>query len=118
MRTVIILVSILLAASGTGAAYAHAFLDHASSAVGSTVQRAPHEVTLSFTLNIDAASSNVQVTDASGARVDQGKAQNSGNTMRIGLKALKPGSYRVRWHVLSVDGHTTEGSFGFTVGGS
>jgi copper resistance protein C len=118
MRTLIILISILLAALATGAAYAHAFLDHANPAVGSTVQRAPHEVTLSFTLNIEAAFSNIQVTDSSGARVDQGKAQISGNTMRVGLKALKPGSYRVRWHVLSVDAHNTEGSFSFTVGGS
>jgi copper resistance protein C len=117
MRILIILVSILLAALGTGAAYAHAFLDHASPSVGSTVQRAPQEVTLSFTLNI-AASSTVQVTDSSGAQVDQGKAQISGSTMRIGLKVLKPGSYRVRWHAQSVDGHSTEGSFSFTVGGS
>jgi methionine-rich copper-binding protein CopC len=38
--------------------------------------------------------------------------------MRIGLKPLAPGSYRVRWHALSVDTHNTEGSFSFTVGGS
>ena len=43
--------------------------------------------------------------------------QISGNTMRVGLKALSPGSYKVRWHALSVDTHTTEGSFTFHVGG-
>jgi copper resistance protein C len=118
MRILIIVVSLLLAVPVTGAAYAHAFLDHASPSVGSTVRSAPHEVTLSFTLNIEAASSNVQVTDSGGARVDLGKAQISGKTMRIGLKALKPGSYRVRWHVLSVDGHNSEGSFTFTIAGS
>jgi copper resistance protein C len=117
MRKLIVL-SLLLIAFGTGAAQAHAFLDHASPSVGSTVRSAPHEVTLSFTLNIEAASSNVQVTDSSGARVDEGKAQISGKTMRIGLKALKPGTYRVRWHVLSVDAHNAEGSFSFTVSGS
>jgi methionine-rich copper-binding protein CopC len=116
MRKLIILS--LLIAFGTSAVQAHAFLDHASPAVGSTVRSAPHELTLSFTLNIEAASSDVQVTDSGGARVDQGKAQISGNTMRIGLKALKPGSYRVRWHVLSVDAHNSEGSFSFTIGGS
>jgi copper resistance protein C len=118
MRILFVLFSLLLAALGTRVACAHAFLDHATPAVGSTMQRAPREVALSFTLSIDAASSNIQVTDSSGARVDQGKAQISGNTMRVGLKALKPGPYRVRWHVLSVDGHNTEGNFGFTVGGS
>jgi copper resistance protein C len=118
MRTSIAVLSLLLVALGTGAAQAHAFLDHASPLVGSTVRSPPHEVTLSFTQNLEPAFSSVQVTDASGARVDQGKAQISGNTMRIGVRALKPGSYRVRWHALSVDTHTTEGSFSFTVGGS
>ena len=118
MRILIVVVSILLAALETSTAQAHAFLDHASPPVGSTVRSAPREVTLSFTLNIEAASSGVQVTDSNGARVDQGKAQIGGSTMRIGSKALKPGSYRVRWHVLSVDGHNSEGSFTFTIGGS
>jgi len=59
----------------------------------------------------------VQVTDAKGARVDQGKAQVSGSTMRIGLKSLAPVAYRVRWQVLSVDTHKTQGSFSFQVGG-
>ena len=78
---------------------------------------APHEVVLTFTQNLEAAFSTAQVTDASGARVDQGKAAVSGNTMTIGLKALGPGSYKVHWHVLSVDTHSTEGTFTFHVGG-
>jgi copper resistance protein C len=114
MRTFIAIVSLLLVA--TGAVRAHAFLDHANPLVGSTVGAAPHEVSLWFTQNLEPAFSSVEVTDASGARVDQGKAQISGNTMRIGLKSLAPGSYKVRWHALSVDTHTTEGSFSFHVG--
>jgi len=117
MRTLITLVFLLVAALGATAAQAHAFLDHASPLVGSTVAAAPHEVGLWFTQNLEPAFSSVEVTDGSGARVDAGKAQIGGNTMRIGLKALGPGSYRVRWHALSVDTHTTEGSFTFHVGG-
>jgi methionine-rich copper-binding protein CopC len=116
MRTLIIIVSLLLAAGST-AARAHAFLDHASPLVGSTVPTAPHEVALTFTQNLEPAFSTVQVVDGSGARVDQGTAQVSGNTMSIGLKALGPGTYKVHWHALSVDTHTTEGSFSFRVGG-
>jgi copper resistance protein C len=118
MRIRFTVLSLLLAVSGTGAANAHAFLDHASPLVGSTVHSAPHEVTLSFTQNLEPAFSTVTVTDSKGARVDEGKAQVSGNTMRIGLKPLGPGSYRVHWRALSVDTHTTEGNFSFTVGGS
>jgi len=117
MRTPICIVSLLLLALGADAARAHAFLDHANPLVGSTVRAAPREVTLSFTQNLEAGFSSVEVTDVHGARVDTGKPQVSGSTMRIGLKSLPPGTYRVRWRVLSIDTHKTEGSFTFQVGG-
>jgi copper resistance protein C len=109
--------SLLLVTLWAAAAHAHAFLDHASPLVGGTVASAPHEVTLWFTQGIEPAFSRVEVSDSSGARVDQGNAQVSGSTMRVGLKPLAAGTYRVRWHVLSVDTHTTQGSFTFHVGG-
>jgi copper resistance protein C len=116
MRKLFIIAS-LFAFATSGAAQAHAFLDHASPLVGSTVAAAPHEVSLSFTQNLEAAFSTVEVTDGNGARVDQGKARVSGSTMQIGLKALPPGTYKVHWHALSVDTHSTQGSFSFHVGG-
>ena len=117
MRKFFLLVSLLLLSLTPVAAQAHAFLDHASPLVGSTVAAAPHEVALTFTQNLEPAFSTVQVTDAGGARVDEGKAQVSGNTMTIGLKSLGPGSYKVHWHALSVDTHSSEGTFTFHVGG-
>ena len=115
MRTVFVTLSLALTL-GTSAVQAHAFLDHATPLVGSTVASAPHEVVLTFTQNLEPAFSTVEVTDGSGARVDQGKASVSGNTMRIGLKAIGAGSYKVNWHALSVDTHTTQGAFTFRVG--
>jgi methionine-rich copper-binding protein CopC len=115
MRTLLLVLCLLTAAASSGA-HAHAFLDHASPLVGSTVQTAPHEVVLTFTQNLEPAFSTVEVTDANGGRVDQGKASVSGNTMRIGLKAIGAGSYKVNWHALSVDTHTTQGGFSFRVG--
>jgi copper resistance protein C len=109
--------SLLFAAFGSIAAHAHAFLDHASPLVGSTVASAPREIALTFTQNLEAAFSSVQVTDPNGGRVDQGKPQINGNIMRVGLKSLPQGTYRVRWQALSVDTHKTEGSFTFHVGG-
>ncbi len=117
MRRRIALLSLLLTALGTGGAWAHASLDHASPLVGSTVHIAPHEVALWFTQDLEPAFSTVQVTDGNGARVDQGKAQVNGNVMRVGLKSLAPGTYNVHWHALSADTHKTEGSFSFHVGG-
>ena len=117
MRRRILILSLLAMTFGNVAVHAHAFLDHASPLVGSTVASAPREVALTFTQNLESAFSSVQVTDSNGARVDQGKPQIGGNTMRVGLKSLSPGTYRVRWHALSVDTHKTEGSFTFSVGG-
>jgi copper resistance protein C len=117
MRTHIAILSLLLAGLGTDCVHAHAFLDHANPLVGSTVRTAPREIALWFTQNLEPAFSSVQVTDASGARVDTGKPQVSGSTMRIGLKSLSPGTYKVHWRALSVDTHTTEGNFSFHVGG-
>jgi copper resistance protein C len=115
MRTLLVLLCLLAAAASSGV-QAHAFLDHASPLVGSTVQTAPHEVVLTFTQNLEPSFSTVEVTDANGGRVDQGKASVSGNTMRIALKSIGAGSYKVNWHALSVDTHTTQGSFSFHVG--
>lgn len=117
MRTLLIIVSFLVAAFGTTAAQAHAFLDHASPLVGSTVPSPPHELTLSFTQNLEPAFTTVQVTGPNGARIDQGKPKISGNTMRVAVRAAGPGTYHVHWHALSVDTHTTQGSYTFHVGG-
>jgi methionine-rich copper-binding protein CopC len=110
------LLLVLAAALAATGAQAHAFLDHASPLVGSTVPTAPHELSLSFTQSLEPSFSTVEVTGPNGARVDAGKAQISGNTMRVGLKASGPGAYHVHWHALSVDTHTTQGSFTFHVG--
>jgi len=101
----------------SGPALAHAALHHASPEAGSTVSEAPHEVSLMFTDALEPAFSSVDITDANGARVDEGKAQVTGETMRVGLKALAPGSYRVHWRAVSVDTHRSEGNFTFNVSG-
>ena len=113
MRNFLLAVTALILSSA--AAHAHAYLDHANPRVGSTVRTAPREVTLSFSQKLESSFSSAQVTDASGARVDQG-ARVSGTQIHVPVRALSPGTYRVRWKVLSVDTHTTEGSFTFRVG--
>lgn len=94
---------------------AHANLDHASPAVGSTVASSPSEVTLYFSEKIEPKFSGAEIRNAVGARVDHG-ASASGSTLRVSVKSLPAGTYTVTWHVLSVDTHKTQGSFSFTVG--
>jgi methionine-rich copper-binding protein CopC len=98
-------------------AHAHAELRRASPEANSTVSESPHEVTLLFSEAIEPVFSSADVTDANGARVDQGKAAVSGSTIRVGLKTLTPGSYRVHWKAVSTDTHRAEGSFMFNVRG-
>ena len=102
--------------AGAVPASAHASLDHAEPRVGNTVKSSPQAVTLWFTQKLEPAFSNAQVTDASGATVSTGRATVSGTVMRVGVRPLPPGTYRVQWKVLSVDTHTTEGNFTFRVG--
>ena len=108
------LLSTMLAVS---AAHGHAALERAIPLAGSTVGEAPREVVLTFSEKLEPAFSRISVTDAGGAQVSDGKAQADGNTMRVGLKALAPGSYRVKWRAVSADTHATQGSFVFRVGG-
>jgi copper resistance protein C len=45
-----------------------------------------------------------------------GHAQIQGKVIAVPIaNPLSPGAYRVNWHVLSVDGHKTQGSFTFEV---
>jgi methionine-rich copper-binding protein CopC len=99
-------------------ARAHAFLDHASPAVGSSVPLAPTVVTLWFTQDLEPSFSGVTVTNEAGQRVDLGKALIPPGTpaeLQIGLKPLARGTYLVSWHVVSVDTHPTEGTFTFEI---
>jgi methionine-rich copper-binding protein CopC len=99
----------------SAAAHAHAQLDSANPRVGSTVSVAPSVLTLTFSEAVEPAFSTVQVTDSAGRRVDAGKPRVNGRQVQVPLRPLTAGQYNVRWRVLSVDTHTTEGSFGFEV---
>ena len=116
------LLSLLLPAllSAAPAARAHAFLDHASPSVGSTVRQSPASISLWFTQELEPAFSTVTITDQGGQRVDGGDAKvdaRDQTLLRASLKPLPPGTYKVSWHVVSVDTHMTEGSFTFRVAG-
>jgi methionine-rich copper-binding protein CopC len=99
------------------AAFAHAFLDRASPAVGSEVSGSPSALNLTYTEPVEPLFCTVHVTNAAGARVDDGKPtpQDDGRILSVKLKPLPPGVYAVEWHVTSVDTHKTEGHFTFTV---
>ncbi len=100
---------------GSISARAHGMLERANPGVGSTVRTAPREVSIWFTEKLEAAFSTMTVTNAAGERVDTGAARVSGKVMRVSLRPIGAGTYQVKWRVLSVDTHTTEGAFHFHV---
>jgi len=101
-----------------GVVLAHSGLKRAEPSVGSTLKRAPSEVKLFFSEQVEAAYSTIQVVDGKGERVDKNDSRLDRSApvlLRTSLRPLKTGTYTVIWRVLSVDSHVTEGRFTFTV---
>ncbi|HUK59965.1 MAG TPA: copper resistance CopC family protein [Stellaceae bacterium] len=117
-HALVVIVLALAAVAGAAPADAHAFLDRAEPAVGSTVVSAPAAVRIWFTEALEPAFSTIAVTDAQGHAVGTGKATldpKDPMLLVLALPPLPPGTYRVAWRVVSVDTHPTEGDFAFTV---
>ncbi len=109
----------VLSLAGARSALAHADLASADPAAGATVKSAPTEVSITFTEEVEPKFSSIQVLDAGGKRVDDGKAHTAPSNeklLSIGLEPLAPGTYKVIWHAMSADdSHKTKGSYEFTV---
>jgi len=103
-----------------GAAGAHALLRDSTPASGASLDRAPHQVVLTFTERPEPRLSTVQVLDTGGRRVEAGAAAPvDGNPLqlRVPLGDLADGTYTVSWRTVSRDdGHVTAGAFAFGVG--
>jgi methionine-rich copper-binding protein CopC len=112
------IVSLAVMLGALPVASAHAFLDHASPAVGSTVHAAPAQVKIWFSERIEPAFSFIRVLDGGGQRLDKGDTaiDTSDNTLlTVPVPLLPPGTYKVVWSVVSADTHQTEGDFSFVV---
>jgi len=95
---------------------AHAFVDHASPAVGSTVHAPIAEVKIWFTEKLVLPFSDLRVLDASGKEVDKHDKHldpQNGELLIVSVPSLKLGRYTVSWRATSVDTHVTNGTFTF-----
>ena len=118
MKHILMPIALLATGFSAVAAFAHAFLDHAVPAVGSTVTTAPKEVQIFYTQAIEPAFSAATLSGSDGQTIATGPATiDPQNPMELVLKLppLAPGHYKVRWHVVSVDTHRTEGAFSFDI---
>ncbi len=101
-----------------GQAMAHAHLKSALPAADGTVKSAPSELDLTFSEGLNVKFSGIKMTGPDKATVRTGEAMltNDGTTLMVPVPdKLAPGKYRVEWHVLSTDGHKTNGSYSFTI---
>ena len=118
MKHLYIPIALLAAGLTAGAAFAHAFLDHAVPAVGSTVSAAPKMVQMVFTQGIEPAFSGAILSGPNGQSIATDAVKpdpQNPMTLVLNLPPLAPGHYKVKWHVVSVDTHRSEGSFSFDV---
>jgi hypothetical protein len=115
-RPYAVLVGVLLLAPELG--WAHAYLVKSSPARGAVVTRPPIQVQLWFNERIEGAFSRLSVVDRDGRRVDPGDVRvgpDDPKRLSVDVPSLAPGTYTVRYRVLSVDGHIVESQFSFTV---
>lgn len=102
----------------SGLAHAHAHLLSAVPPADGTIAKAPSELDLNFSEELNLKFTGVKVIGPDGAevKVDSEMLMNGDKTFMATLKGeLAAGPYKVNWHALSRDGHKTQGSYSFTV---
>lgn len=117
------LVLLLLAATGlllatAGPASAHAALTGSDPQQGVVVDRAPTQVSLTFSETVSTSSDSLRVLDPKGKAVQNGKPFHvSGTTYAVRVHSgLPDGTYTVTYQVVSADSHPVSGAYTFSVG--
>lgn len=120
VRILVLLFLAVTAALLAGAApvSAHAALTGSDPRQGTVVDKAPAQVSLTFSEPVAVSDDALRVLDPKGERVDKGDlADTSGTTYTVQLLGgLPDGTYTVTYQVVSADSHPVVGAFTFSVG--
>lgn len=115
-----LLLCLALALLRPGGASAHAIVLESSPVHDAVLDRAPRQVTLRFNSKIEKRFTRVTLAagDQRPAAVSLPERDDPATPDRIviPLMPLGPGVYVLRYRVLAVDGHITEGALRFTIG--
>ncbi|MDQ0559947.1 methionine-rich copper-binding protein CopC [Rhizobium mesoamericanum] len=101
-----------------GQVFAHAHLTASTPADKATLTTSPAELDLHFSEELDITFSGLKILapDKTVVKTGEPTLMNGGKTLMVPLpETLGPGAYEVEWHVLSTDGHKSNGTYGFTV---
>jgi methionine-rich copper-binding protein CopC len=117
MRRLLLAFAVLLAVLAPAApAWAHNELIGSTPADGATLTRAPATISLRFLQRLNPRFTTIVVSDAARRRVPAGAPVVDGGTGTITLEpAPGNGVYTVAYRIVSVDGHTVQGDYDFTV---
>ncbi|MDP3166583.1 MAG: copper resistance protein CopC [Hydrogenophaga sp.] len=108
----------LLAMAATGTALAHAALVKSEPARRATLSKPPPQVRLWFNERLEPEYATISVIREGAGPVTTQKARvdkDDAKLLALELPVLSPGTYTVKYRVLSVDGHTVDYGYTFTV---
>jgi methionine-rich copper-binding protein CopC len=110
--------AMLMSLGLAGSAWAHAHLLSADPS-GAVVGASPASLSLTFSEGLEIGFTGISLTSASGAAILTRSAHLAPGDHKVLViplaQRLGPGTYAVRWHALSADGHTTRGTYSFTI---
>lgn len=114
----VLLLMACLTLAAPRAASPHAIVLESSPTHDAVLPRAPQRVTLRFNSRIEKRFTRVTLALADQAPVPlpTADAEATPDRLTIPLQPLGPGVYVLRYRVLAVDGHISEGALRFTVG--
>ena len=118
MRRLLVAAAVLVAVLAPAApAWAHAQLVAAEPARDAVLTGSPEAVTLKFNERLRPDFTTIVLSDAARQRVPTSAVQvrDAAGTLTL-TGPLTEGRYTVAYRVVSVDGHTVQGSYPFTVG--
>ncbi|MFG2814653.1 copper resistance CopC/CopD family protein [Streptomyces sp. NPDC048410] len=120
LRTLVLLLLAVTGAlfAGAAPASAHAALTGSDPAQGVVVDRAPTQISLTFSEQVAMGDNSLRVLDPKGKAVQSGGPVNvSGTTYAVRLHAgLADGTYTVAYQVVSADSHPVAGAYTFSIG--
>jgi copper resistance protein C len=119
MKTTTSVLAILSCLLFDSSAWAHAHLRAEDPAADGTLKTAPTALSLTFSEGLEIKLSGVTLKGSDGNAVSTGAPSLSAGDdklMTVPITGqLGSGVYTVEWHALSKDGHTTHGTYRFTV---
>ncbi|MEU6815776.1 copper resistance protein CopC [Streptomyces sp. NPDC046860] len=120
LRTLVLLLLAVTGAllAGAAPASAHAALTGSDPAQGVVVDRAPRQISLTFSEQVALGDHSLRVLDPKGKAVQSGRPVNvGGTTYAVRLHSgLADGTYTVAYQVVSADSHPVAGAYTFSVG--